>query len=152
MKSAGIAIAAAWMLLLASWLGAQVSESERLERVLQEEKLEKRSELALEYVRGAVERAVRAYEEGKPEQGREILALIVEAAELSAASLEETGKDARKKPKHFKRAEINMRKLIGDMQEAERAMNFDDRPDFREPLERLDELNRALLLEIMKKK
>ncbi|MBI1357105.1 MAG: hypothetical protein GC160_22415 [Acidobacteria bacterium] len=136
----------------ASTLRAQAPEPNKLDAIRQEPDLEKRSELSLEFARSSVGRVVKAYKDGRPEQAREILASIIEAAELSQASLEETGKVARKKPKHFKKAEIASRKLLKDLEDAQRTMTFEERPDFDPAIRRVDEINRALLLEIMQRK
>ena len=128
---------------------AQAPELGRLAEIEQEPKLEKRSDRALSYARAAVARAVDAYEEGRPEQAREILASIVQAAEISRAALEETGKVARKKPKPFKKAEIDTRKLLKELQDAQRTLTFEERPDFDPAITRIDEINQSLLFEIM---
>lgn len=151
MTRRAIAILGLWALLPAG-LGAQRSEADRLEPIKAEEDLEKRSKLALQYARGAVSRVEAAYKDADPETARSVLASILEAVELSQESLDETGKVARKKPKHFKRAEIGVRKLLFDLQSLERALTFDERKDLAPVIERLDEINAQLLERIMRKK
>lgn len=133
-------------------LGAQKTEADRMAVVEAEDDLEKRSKLALQYARGAVSRVESAYKDADPETARSILASILEAVELSQESLDETGKIARKKPKHFKRAEIAVRKLLFDLQSLERALTFEERKDLEPILTRLDEINTQLLQRIMRKK
>jgi hypothetical protein len=99
-----------------------------------------------------VSRVEAAYKGADPETARAVLASILEAVELSQESLDETGKSARKKPKHFKRAEIGVRKLLFDLQSLERALTFDERKDLAPIIARLDEINTQLLERIMQKK
>lgn len=140
------------LLSLAGGLGAQKTETERLAPIQAEADLEKRSKYALEYARGAVSRVEAAYKDADSETARAVLASILEAVELSQESLDETGKSARKKPKHFKRAEIGVRKLLFDLQSLERSLTFDERKDLAPIIARLDEINSQLLERIMQKK
>ena len=123
-----------------------------LEQVEREPDLEKRSSLALDYARAAVARMVKAYVGEQPEEAREILASIVQAAELAQESLEETGKHARSKPKYFKRAEIDTRKLLRDLEGAKRELTFEERPDLDPAIAKIEEINRRLLFDIMERK
>ncbi len=117
-----------------------------------EQDLEKQSRLALEYARAHVDAMVKAYAEGRREEGRAAAAEIVRAVELAKTSLDETGKHPRKKPKHFKHAEIATRKLIKDLGQAQEKLEFDDRPDLDPAIERIEEINRELLMGIMQPK
>ncbi len=152
MRRRAIAIAAL-LACFAVGLGAQSpATDDPLVAVKAEEDLEKRSKLALEYARKSVGRVAAAYEAADRETARAILASILEAAQLSEESLDETGKVARKKPKHFKRAEIGVRKLLGDLQDLDRTLTFDERQDLKPIIERLDEINSRLLERIMRKR
>lgn len=123
-----------------------------LEEVEREADLEKRSRLAIDYARAAVGRMVKSYVDGGADEAREILDSIVAAAEMSQASLEDTGKHARSKPKHFKRAEIGTRKLIRDLEGAKRKLTFEERSDLDPAIEKIEEINRQLLFDIMERK
>jgi hypothetical protein len=120
-----------------------------LEELRSERNLEKRSRLALEYAHATLDRAIQTYLEGKQEAGLELLLEVQQAVELSQESLEATGKIPSKKPKHFKRAEIETRKLLRELEGAETQVNFDHREHVREVYDRVDEINRELLLGIM---
>jgi hypothetical protein len=139
----------ALLLSVAGGLAAQPSEAERIERFASEPNLEKRSKLALDYAHDAVGRVEEAYADADPERAREILTSIVSAVAISQASLEDTGKNARKKPKHFKRAEIGSRKLLKELQSLERTLTFDERQDLAPVIAQLEDINRDLLLKIM---
>ncbi len=130
-------------------LAAQPSEAERIERFANEPNLEKRSKSALDYAHDAVSRVEKAYENADPDLAREILTSILSAVAISQASLDDTGKNARKKPKHFKRAEIGSRKLLKELQSLERMLTFDERQDLAPVIAQLEEINRDLLLKIM---
>ncbi|MCB1018873.1 MAG: hypothetical protein KDC27_03040 [Acidobacteria bacterium] len=140
------------LLLLVALLASAAKPPASLQEVEREPDLEKRSSLALEFARPAVGRMVKAYEAGDPEQGRHILASIVEAVAIAQKSLDETGKHARSKPKYFKRAEIDTRKLLGDLQSAQRRLAFDERPDLDPAIAKVEEINRQLLFDIMERK
>jgi hypothetical protein len=122
-----------------------------LEEVRAERNLEKRSRLALDYAHATLDRAVTTYVEGKQQAGLEMLLEIQQAAELSQESLKATGKIPSKSPKHFKRAEIETRNLLRELEEAETQVNFDHREHVRKVYERVEEINRELLLGIMTK-
>jgi len=136
----------------AAGLIAQTPDPDPLAPVKAEEKPEKRSKLALEYARKSVGRVAAAYEDADRETARALLASILEAAQLSEESLDETGKVARKKPKHFKRAEIGTRKLLGDLKDLDRTLTFDERQDLEPIIARLEEINNRLLERIMLKR
>lgn len=123
-----------------------------LEDAVREPDLEKRAGLALDYARAAVAHMVKAYVDGEPAEAKQILAKIVEAAELARESLGETGKHARSKPKHFKKAEIDTRKLIRDLEAAKRDLTFVERPDLDPAIEKIEAINRQLLFAIMESK
>lgn len=122
-----------------------------LEEVRSERNLEKRSRLALDYAHATLDRAIQTYLEGKQQTGLEMLVEIQQAVELSQESLEATGKIPSKKPKHFKRAEIETRKLLRELEGAETQVNFDHREQVRAVYDRVEEINRELLLGIMTK-
>jgi hypothetical protein len=122
-----------------------------LEDVRAERNLEKRSRLALEYAHAALDRAIQTYLAGKPNAGLQLLGEIREAVELSQDSLKATGKIPSRKPKHFKRAEIETRALLRELESAETQVNFDDREQVRAIYDRVEEINRELLLGIMTK-
>ena len=138
--------------VLTAGLCLAAAPPQSLEEVEREPRLEKRSALALEYARAAVGRMVKAYVAGNPDEGREILASIVQGAVMARESLEDTGKHARSKPKYFKRAEIDSRKLIRDLEAAKRDLTFEERPDLDPAIAKIEEINRQLLFDIMEKK
>lgn len=83
-----------------------------LSSVRQEPKLEKRSELAMEVADQAVDKARKAYDQGRFEETVQALTEVQEAVDLSYESLVATGKNPRKDSKYFKRAEKATRDLL----------------------------------------
>ncbi len=122
-----------------------------LSEVRAERNLEKRSRLALEYAHEALDRALKTYQEGAHKEGLELFEEIQQAVELSQESLKATGKIPSKNPKHFKRAEIETRKLVRELESAETQVNFTDREPVRAVHDRVEEINKELLLGIMTK-
>jgi len=132
--------------------GVANAQALTLNQIAVEPDLERRSRFAVEFAQAQVGIALSAYQEADAEAARAALAKIPEAVDISQASLTQTGKHARKKPKHFKRAEIETRKLLEDLKDAQRLLNFDERPDLDPIIKHVDGVNRELLLAIMQKK
>lgn len=135
--------------LAAAILVAVMAVGADLAAVKTEPNLEKRSEKALVYA-GELLTAMRA------ELDKNDLTKIAEqlkefgaAIDLSVDSLKATGKNARKSPKHFKRAELRMRELQRRLETFRRDMSLDDRPVLdgvkEHVAKRIDELVEATL-------
>lgn len=137
--------------VLAAGLCFAARGPQSLEELRSERDLEKRSRLALEYAHDVLDRAIKTYLEGKQQAGLEMLLEVQQAVELSRDSLEATGKVPSKRPKHFKRAEIETRKLLRELEGAETQVNFDHRDRVQAVYDRVEEINRELLLGIMTK-
>ncbi|MBL8236882.1 MAG: hypothetical protein JNM66_05655 [Bryobacterales bacterium] len=133
-----------WLLLLAGGLfGADLTA------VKAEPNLEKRSEKALVYA-GEVLTAMRAsLDTNDVKKIKDELREFQAAVDLSVDSLEATGKNARRSPKYFKRAELRLRELLRRLETFKRDMSFDDRPVLDDVLahveKKIDELVDATL-------
>src|SRR5258706_2005607 len=92
-----------------------------------EPNLEKRSELALDYANTALDQAREAYNAGDVAKTEAALGELRESVELAYQSLEETGKDARRNPKFFKRAELKTRELMRRLDGLRSTVGFEDR-------------------------
>ena len=110
---------------------------------------ETRSRKALTFAWSQLDVATRAYRRDDPEAGRRALEAIGQAAALSAASLEATGKYARRHPKHFKHAEIQTRKLLAQLKTSQGKALLADQADFVGPIEQVEAANAELLLGLM---
>ena len=99
-----------------------------LKKALAEPNLEKRSALALDNAADAVSAARKAYDAGDLAQAKDAIAEIGASVEMADRSLKDSGRDARKHPAYFKRAEIATRGLLRKIESFEAAMNYVDRP------------------------
>ena len=140
------------VLLSAAVLGADSRVPQDLESIKSEPRLEKRAGLALRFAKHKVDSVLAAYQEGDAEGGVALLAQIEQAVELAYDSLMATGKNPRRHPKHFKRAEIRTRELARDLEALGRELNFDERAAADGVHSRVTEINTQLLMAIMTKK
>ena len=140
------------VLLSAAVLGADSRDPQDLESIKSEPRLEKRAGLALRFAKHKVDDVLAAYQAGDAEGGVALLAQIEQAVELAYDSLMATGKNPRRHPKHFKRAEIRTRELARDLEALGRELNFDERSAADGVHSRVTEINTQLLMAIMTKK
>ena len=132
--------------------GALAETPASLEAVKAEVNPEKRARLSTDYARAAVKRVAEFYGEGKPEQGAALLREIQEAVELTQESLKAAGKPAHKNTKHYKRAEIETRRLMGELGDLDRRLGYDERDALLAVRARVEQVNQELLMSIMTKK
>jgi hypothetical protein len=123
-----------------------------LKRALAERNLEKRSQYALENAMSAYQAARKAYEQGDNERVAAAATEIVESVDLAYTSLEQTGKDPRRSPKWFKRAEITTRDLHRKLESFQHDMSFADRPLLDKVKARVQHVHDELLLGLMEGK
>jgi len=115
-------------LLIAGLLGVGLLMGGGLEAVKAEPNLEKRSERALVYA-GELLTAMRGeLDRNDVQKIKEQLLEFSDAVDLAVNSLNETGKNARKSPKHFKKTEARLRELLRRLETFRRDMGVDDRP------------------------
>ena len=120
-----------------------------LASVKQEPKLDKRSDLALEYADKSVSAARDAYQEGRWEQVQPALEEVQAAVILSYESLLATGKDPRKNSGPFKRAEKATRELLRRLAGLRDSMSSVDHPVMEPVMTTVTELHGNLLTGIM---
>ena len=123
-----------------------------LDAVKAEPNLEKRSALALLNADSQIDAAKKAYEAADRESFTRAIDEVIASVDLSYDSLEDTGKRARRSPKHFKRAELKVRGLIRRLDGIEREVALDDRAPISNALKRLHEVHDKLVVDIMTKK
>ena len=140
------------MAVLAAMLALAGSSRADLKRALAEPNLEKRSGLALENAMAAYKEARAAYEKGETERVVAGIAEIGESVELAHTSLKETGKDPRRSPKWFKKAEIETRELMKRLDAFEREMGFNDRPMLAKVKAQVQQCHDELLVGLMEGK
>jgi hypothetical protein len=123
-----------------------------LKAALAEPNLDKRSKLALDNAEADYQ-AIRAdYQKGDNAQVSAEARELVESIGLAYTSLQETGKDPRKSPKWFKRAEIETRDLLRRLTDFQQEMGFDDRPLLEPAKAKLQQVHDSLLMGLMEGK
>jgi hypothetical protein len=114
-------------ILLLALLTASAGRAD-LKQANAEPNLEKRSKLAMDNAHAALKKAREAYQSGNQEQTRASVAEVGESVALAMTSLRQTGKNPRKSPKWFKRAELGSRDLSRRLEAFALEMSYTDRP------------------------
>jgi hypothetical protein len=117
-----------------------------------EPNLEKRSELALDHAGTALDQAREAYNSGNLAKMELALGEVGESVELAYHALTDSGKDARRNPKFFKRAELRTRELMRRLEGIRETVSYQDRALVEMVRERVAEVHDDLLKGIMSKK
>jgi hypothetical protein len=123
-----------------------------LEQARAEPNLEKRSGLAMDNAVAAMRQAREAYKAGDMMQVAAKAKEIQESVDLAYTSLMQTGKDPRRSPKWFKRAEIQTRDLLRSMEGLEHDMSFEERAVLENPKEKVQQAHDNLLTGLMEGK
>jgi hypothetical protein len=123
-----------------------------LKRALAEPNLEKRSQLALDNAVTAYQAARAAYQSGDNEKLSAAAAEILESVDVAHSALTDTGKNPRKSPKWFKKAEIETRDLLRKLESLQQEMGFNERPVLDKVKARVQEVHDDLLLGLMEGK
>jgi len=139
-----------WLGVAAAWLAAPLCAD--LQPAKAEPNLEKRSMLALENASQALKNAREAYDKGDNAQVEALAKEIRESVELAGESLRETGKNPRKSPKWFKRAESATRDLMRRLDAFQQEMSADDRPLLDGVKEKVQQVHEDLLLGVLEGK
>jgi hypothetical protein len=130
-----------WLVILALALD--------LGSVKSEPKLEKRSDMALQYANSALDSAKTAYQEGRFEKTQAALVEVKNAVTLSYDSLLATGKNPRKNSGPFKKAEKATRELLRRLLGFRDAMSVVDHPVLDPVMEDVKQVHDHLLNGIM---
>ncbi len=120
-----------------------------LGKAMAEKNLEKRSKLALENADGVLKQAREAYDQGEMKQAEGLLAEVRDSVALAMKSLQDTGKNPRKSPKWFKRAEIQTRDLLRKLDAFEQEMSVADRAMIADAKGTVQKVHEELLLGVM---
>lgn len=113
---------------------------------------EKRSALALTEADAAIGAARKAYTDGQLEQFQHQVDVAGDMTELSYKSLQASGKQARKSPKWFKRAEQKMLQLVRRIDSFAKDVALEDRPAVESLRKRVQDTHDQVLQDIMSKK
>jgi hypothetical protein len=123
-----------------------------LTAIQSEPNLEKRSERALDYANLVLDAARDDYNSGNYDKSQNELQEVCDSVDLAYQSLSDTGKDPRKDPKFFKRAELRTRELLRRLEGVGQGMSQVDRGTLDKVRERISEVHDNLLNGIMSKK
>jgi hypothetical protein len=123
-----------------------------LESVRAESNLEKRSDRALENANHAIDMARDSYAAGDLKKSSEALQEVRDSVALSYESLSDSGKNPRRSPKHFKRAEMSIREMLRRLKGLESDFSVEDRNILMETERQLQQIRDDLLAGIMSKK
>jgi len=133
-----------WLLILA--LAVDLSS------IKEEPNLERRSELALDHAGEALDTAREAFQSNDAPKLQTALDELTDSVNLSYQSLVDTGKDARRSPKFFKRAELRTRELLRRLDGLRVAVDVESRAAVDKVRDRVAEVHDDLLKSIMSKK
>jgi hypothetical protein len=136
-----------WIALLAAQLYAL-----DLGTIKKEPNLERRSDLALQYANSALDTARDAYAAGDVDKTGAAIEEVGSSVDLAYDSLGQTGKDPRRSPKFFKRAEMSTRQLLRRLDGMIESMSVADRLVAEKVRGRVADIHENLLKGIMKKK
>jgi len=123
-----------------------------LKEVLAEPNLERRSKLALDNAYEAYQAARSAYDAGNTTATTADLHEVQESVEVAFDSLQATGKDPRRSPKWFKKAEMTTRDLLRRLDSFQQEMSFGDRAAVDPVKAKIQQLHDQLLMGLMEGK
>jgi len=123
-----------------------------LAAIQQEPNLERRSQLAMDYAGTALDAARTAYQSSDLEKTQTSLTEVGAAVDLAYDSLQQTGKEARRDPKFFKRAELSTRQLLRRIEGLAESMSFEDRAAAEKLRDRVAAIHDNLLQDLMAKR
>jgi len=124
---------------------------EDLAHVQSEPRPDKRAHLALDYADSMLRGAREAYDKGDNEGMSARLEQVQRSVELAHTSLQQTGKNPSRSPKHFKYAELKTRDLLRKLESFREAMSVTDRPAVDQVIAAVQKIHDALLDGIMGK-
>jgi hypothetical protein len=120
--------------------------------VKSEPNLERRSERALDNANLALDAARDDYNAGNFDKSQSELEEVCDSVDLAYESLSDSGKDPRRDPKFFKRAELRTRELLRRLEGLAPGMTAVDRGTLEKVRERISDVHDNLLKGIMTKR
>jgi hypothetical protein len=123
-----------------------------LKQAMAENNLEKRSALALENAHAALKETREAYRKGENDAVTAGIEEIGQSVDLAYNSLTQTGKDPRRNPRWFKKAEIETRDLDRRLDAFQQEMSYTDRPQLDKLRAKVQQVHDDLLMGLMEGK
>lgn len=139
--------------LLALLLLASVAAAEELaklrDKLAREDDPANRAKITVRIGEKLLKKISQLYDAGAYTDGESLLAEYLQSVRAAHQDLQQSGRDARRKPKGFKHLEIHLRKSERKLQDLARRLPF----DVREPLEaartQMEEIRQELLTALM---
>jgi hypothetical protein len=123
-----------------------------LTTVKNEPNLEHRSELAITNANTALDAARDAYNAGDAEKTAKELNEVSESVDVAYEALSATGKDPRKSPRYFKKAEMGVRTLLRRLEGVSQSFSVSDRDRIDAIRDHVSQVHDNLVQGIMSKK
>lgn len=123
-----------------------------LAAIRQESNLERRSQLAVDHAGAVLNTARTEYQAGNMEKAAAAIDETGDAVELAWQSLLDNGKEARRNPRYFKRAELSTRQLLRRIEGLAESMSYQDRPLAEKLRDRVNAVHDELVNALMSKK
>jgi hypothetical protein len=123
-----------------------------LSAVKNEPNPEHRSELALSNANTALDAARSAYDSGDTAKAEMDLQEVKQSVDIAYDSLSSTGKDPRRSPKYFKKAEMSIRLLLRRLEGVSQNFSVADRTGIEQIRDHVSEIHDNLIEGIMSKK
>jgi hypothetical protein len=120
-----------------------------LAAVQAEPNLERRAGKALDNADRALKTAQETYRNGYAQQSEAAFEELRESVVLANDSLQQTGKNPSRSPKHFKRAEIRTRELLRRLNDFRPQMSLEDRGPLEKAEATIQKIHEELLAGIM---
>ena len=138
-----VAIVFTAAMLGAVWVRADLTDAKS------DPNLEKRTHKALDNADRMLDAAMKAYKGGDWQKTWTAIEEVRDSVQLAYVSLKETGKDPRKKPRHFKAAEIRTRNLLRNLEDFRLRMGLDERESIEPIRKYIQQVHDDLLEGIM---
>jgi hypothetical protein len=138
--------------LLAAAQRAPGTPDEDMARIRLEPRPDKRARAALDNAEDALTAAREAYGKGDNTDVSARIEEVGQSVELADRSLQDTGKNPGRSPKHFKAAELRTRELLRKLEGFRDQMSVADRPVVERVVTAVQKIHDALLDGIMGKK
>ena len=117
-----------------------------------EANLEKRADKALDHAAHLISSLRETYNSGEFKKLGELLDEITVSVELCRKSLEDSGKNPRRSPKYFKKAEMRTHDFERRLERFQKDMGAMDRPMAEKALDHMRKVHEGLLNDMMGKK
>jgi hypothetical protein len=117
--------------------------------LFQHPNLEQQARVSIDRAEKALSEARQAYAKHELDLTKALVKEVQSDVEAAQAALNETGKDARRKPKQFKYGEVKTRELLRHLSSFENELDLDDRGIIAQARASIQEVHDSWLLGIM---